>query len=101
MKTSWLLIGSLVLLLAACSEDKITEDTDTDKVEVSITTEIQTKATVTTTFEKDDAMNLYAKAYGRIDAPDMVEALGRLFPQSGYPKKRSLSFMPFPPMWKV
>lgn len=84
MKTSWLLIGSLVLLLAACSEDKITEDTDTDKVEVSITTEIQTKATVTTTFEKDDAMNLYAKAYGRIDAPDMVENITATYTGSSW-----------------
>lgn len=73
MKNLYLFVSSLVLLFAACSSDPITDNPDSDKVEVTITTEIQTKSTVTTTFKDGDAINLYAKSYGRIDAPDMVE----------------------------
>ena len=72
MKNLYLFVSSLVLLFAACSSDPITDNPDSDKVEVTITTEIQTKSTVTTTFKDGDAINLYAKSYGRIDAPDMV-----------------------------
>ncbi len=45
----------------------------TDDVTVAISTEILTKANVTTIFSDGDAMNVYPKTYGKIDAPNRVD----------------------------
>lgn len=75
------LIAGMGLLNTACSSDSdpVEGGIDDSKVEVSITTEIETKATVTTIFGSGNAINLYAKSYGRIDAPDMVENIKATF----------------------
>lgn len=63
-----------VSLLSACSSDSNEEPAPTDgDVTVTITTEVETKANVTTQLGNGDAMNVFPKTYGRIDAPDMVE----------------------------
>ena len=42
-------------------------------VTVTISTEILTKANVTTAFTSGDAMNVFPKTYGKIDAPNRVD----------------------------
>ena len=42
-------------------------------VMVTISTEILTKANVTTAFTSGDAMNVFPKTYGKIDAPNRVD----------------------------
>ena len=64
----------ILLSLFACSKDTLEENTDNDnKVEVEISTTVETKSTVTTQFSDGDEMNIYAKTYGDIKAPDFVE----------------------------
>lgn len=76
-------LGAVVLLTAmtvtACGGGK--EDNpdgpgpapDDKSVAVGITTEVITKAPVVLEFDDGDAMNVWAKTYGRIDAPDIVD----------------------------
>lgn len=71
----FLLACTLGMLFPGCSSDDDMPEVvpDENSVEVSIQTEIQTRATVTTAFKQGDVMNLYAKAYGRLDAEDLVK----------------------------
>lgn len=63
-------------LLCSCGsdggDDPNPPSTDED-VTVTITTEVLTKANVTTTLGSGDAMNVFPKTFGRIDAPNMVD----------------------------
>lgn len=66
-------IASCLLILQACGDDpKAPIDPEVEKVTVGIVTEVLTKAAVTTEFGNGDQMNVYAKTYGKIDAPDFV-----------------------------
>lgn len=87
MKNIYNLLACAILIgVSGCSseDDSALEPSDKDKVEVSITTEILTRASVTTAFRQGDAMNLYAKTYGKIDAPDMVENIKAVYDGSGW-----------------
>lgn len=73
-------IGLCVAVLSACSSDSSDEpappSTPSDgDVTVTITTEVLTKANVTTELGEGDAMNVYPKTYGRLDAPNAVEGV--------------------------
>ena len=64
----------VLFVLFACSKDTLEGNTDNDnKVEVEISTTVETKSTVVTQFTDGDEMNLYAKTYGDIKAPDFVK----------------------------
>lgn len=73
------LIYSVLLLLPlvqACSDDTPgTENVGGNQVDVVITTQVETKATVVTALGDGDEMNVYAKTYGDIEAPDLVEGV--------------------------
>lgn len=67
---------SLPFGLQACSDDEPGTNNGEgggNQVEVVITTEVETKATVVTALGDGDEMNVYAKTYGDIEAPDLVE----------------------------
>lgn len=56
----------LLPLLQACSDNEIGGETDdSEKVEVSIQTQVETKTTVVTSLGDGDEMNVYAKAMDR------------------------------------
>lgn len=63
-------------MLSSCGSDSAGEPepapSDGD-VTVTITTEILTTANVTTAFANGDAMNVFPKTYGKIDAPNRVD----------------------------
>lgn len=63
-------------MLSSCGSDSEGEPepapSDGDVI-VTITTEILTKANVTTAFTNGDAMNVFPKTYGKIDAPNRVD----------------------------
>ena len=64
----------VLFVLFACSKDTLEGNTDNDnKVEVEISTTVETKSTVVTQFTDGDEMNIYAKTYGDIKAPDFVK----------------------------
>lgn len=68
------IIGCLLIALYACSDEtEKKEDSNDNKVAVSIITEIQTKAVATTKFQDGSAINVYAKTYAKPDAPDIIE----------------------------
>lgn len=73
------LIYSVLLLLPlaqACSDDTPgSENEGGNRVEVIITTQVETKATVVTALGDGDEMNVYAKTYGDVEAPDLVEGI--------------------------
>lgn len=71
----WIYSALLLLpFLQACSDDTPgAEDKDGNQVDVIITTQVETKATVVTALGDGDEMNVYAKTYGDIEAPDLVE----------------------------
>ena len=63
----------LLPLIQACSDNEIGGETDdSEKVEVSIQTQVETKTTVVTSLGDGDEMNVYAKSYGSLDATDLV-----------------------------
>lgn len=64
-------------LFAACKDSKGSDQPNTDdgSVEVSIETEILTKATVNTEFKSGDAMNIFAKAYNSASSEDKFPAM--------------------------
>lgn len=67
---------SLPFAFQACSDDEPGTDSGEGggtQVEVIITTEVETKATVVTALGDGDEMNVYAKTYGDIEAADLVE----------------------------
>lgn len=68
------LVYSILFLLFACSNEPLEGDpNNNNKVEVIISTTVETKASVTTEFTEGDLMNVYAKTYGDIKAPNFVE----------------------------
>lgn len=74
-------IGLCAAILCACSSDGSDEPSPNPPtpaegdVTVTITTEVLTKANVTTVFGDGDAMNVYPKTYGRLDAPNAVDGV--------------------------
>lgn len=69
------ILGMAMFCSCGSNEDEPTptpSNNDGDVV-VSISTEILTKADVTTVFGEGDAMNVYPKTYGKIDAPNRVD----------------------------
>lgn len=67
---------SLPFALQACSDDEPgtgSGEGSGNQVEVVITTQVETKATVVTALGDGNEMNLYAKTYGDLKAPDLVE----------------------------
>lgn len=87
-KIYYLLACTLGLMTAGCgSDDDFAGETAGDNensVEVNIQTEILTRAQVTTSFKQGDAMNLYAKAYGRLDADDLVRDIQATYDGSAW-----------------
>lgn len=82
----------VVALMTACS-DKGGDSPDTGNtgtpdddqtVAVGITTEVITRANVTTEFTSGAEMNIYPKTYGRLDAPNMVENVKATMGASGW-----------------
>ena len=75
-KYAYYIASCLIMTLHACSDEKEnTGGSDDNKVTVSIATEVQTKAVVTADFKEGDEMNVYAKTYGKPDAPDLAESI--------------------------
>lgn len=75
-----LAIGIFSAAMCGCSSDGSDDPTPAPQpsegdVTVTITTEVLTKANVTTTLGAGDEMNVWAKTYGRLDAPDMVDGV--------------------------
>lgn len=68
------MIPCLGLSFQGCSSDPNEEPlpADDSKVTVMIATQVQTKATVVTQLGDGDAMNVFAKSYNKIDAPDLA-----------------------------
>ena len=63
-------------MFCSCSsggEDEPNPNPSDGDVTVTISTEILTKANVSTVFANGDAMNVFPKTYGKIDAPNRVE----------------------------
>ena len=76
MKHLKFIIMALALtMFNSCADDKNEPEGggSTDDVTVTISTEILTKADVTTIFGEGDAMNVYPKTYGKINAPNRVD----------------------------
>lgn len=74
LKFSILALG--LTMFYSCSsggEDEPTPPASDGDVTVTISTEILTKANVTTAFASGDAMNVFPKTYGKIDAPNRVD----------------------------
>lgn len=69
----WMIV-CLGLSLQGCSSDPNEEPlpADDSRVTVMIATQVQTKATVVTQLGDGDAMNVFAKSYNKIDAPDLA-----------------------------
>ncbi len=76
MEKKYLTLACTLLALSACGDDQAPEENPGDsKVDVIIQTEVQTKATVVTALDDGSEMNLYAKTYGDVAAPDFVEGI--------------------------
>lgn len=76
-----------ILMLQACSgdNDEPIPPIDNDQVTVSITTDIlTTRASVTTQFSNGDKINIYAKTYDGLDAPDLVENIAGTYQGGGW-----------------
>lgn len=70
-------IIGLAGIVSSCSssDDKTDEPTSGDTVTVEITIQVITRSTVTTELGNGAEMNVFAKTYGRPDAPDMVSEI--------------------------
>lgn len=67
---------ALPLLMQSCSDDEPKNgggESDSNQVEVIITTQVETKVTVVTALDDGDEMNVYTKEYGDLAAPDLEE----------------------------
>lgn len=77
MKHLKFIIMALALtMLYSCKDEKNEpggSGSSSDDVTVTISTEILTKADVTTIFGEGDAMNVYPKTYGKVTAPNRVD----------------------------
>lgn len=80
------MIPSLGLSFQGCSSDPNEEPlpADDSKVTVMIATQVQTKATVVTQLGDGDAMNVFAKSYNKIDAPDLAPDIKATHEQGGW-----------------
>lgn len=76
-----ILIGCVWSFLYSCSSDpvEVVDDTDTNSAVVEITTEILTRATVVKSFVEGDEMNIFAKSFNKIDAPDLIPEIKGIF----------------------
>lgn len=74
-KLIYMLLLALPMIQACSDDEPATENEGGNQVEVSISTQVETKATVVTALGDGDEMNVYAKTYGDIEAPDMVEEI--------------------------
>ena len=65
-------------LLQACSSDS-NEDIPVvgNGVNVEIETDILTRADVTTSFTNGNEMNVWAKTYNKVDAPNLIDNIKR------------------------
>lgn len=65
---------ALVTFCTCCSSEPANElpGTDGNVAVVEIHTEILTRATVTKQFANGDEMNVFAKTYNKVDAPDLI-----------------------------
>lgn len=71
-----MMAGGLIALAACSKENELNDEPNNgNQVTVGITTEVQTKAAVVTGLGDGDEMNVYAKTYGKVDAPDLVEGI--------------------------
>lgn len=73
-KISYIIWTGMVVLLQACSSDSnedipVVENT----VNVEIETDILTRAEVTTSFTNGNEMNVWAKTYNKVDAPNLID----------------------------
>ncbi len=81
MKISYISAMALsIILLCSCDgggkdEPNPAPTPGKDDVTVTISTEVLTKANVTTVLGSGDEMNVYPKSYGRIDAPNRVDGV--------------------------
>ncbi|MCR6504945.1 fimbrillin family protein [Bacteroides muris (ex Fokt et al. 2023)] len=74
-KISYFILSGLLVLLQACSSnsDEDVPVAGENTVEVEIETNILTRADVTTLFVNGDEMNIWAKTYNKVDAPNMMD----------------------------
>jgi hypothetical protein len=73
-----ILVIAALAATTACSDSKNGDDpstVDDGSVAVSITTTVTTKANVVTDLTSGAKMNIFAKTYGRVDAPNMVDGV--------------------------
>lgn len=81
-KICYIFVCSLALSLQGCSSDSDSIDepqAEGTGIYVSISTQIETKAVVKSLFDKGDAMNVWAKTYGKMDAPDLVGGIKAMY----------------------
>lgn len=76
MKNLFYILLFLLPCMQACSDDEVSGTIDDgDKIEVTLQTQVDTKATVVTALGDGDEMNVYAKSYGTLDAADLVSGI--------------------------
>lgn len=73
LKFTIMTLGLTMFYGCSGSEDEPSPKPSDGDVTVTISTEILTKANVKTIFANGDAMNIFPKTYGKIDAPNRVE----------------------------
>ena len=73
LKFTIMTLGLTMFYGCSGSEDEPSPRPSDGDVTVTISTEILTKANVKTLFANGDAMNIFPKTYGKIDAPNRVE----------------------------
>ncbi|MCC8120384.1 MAG: fimbrillin family protein [Bacteroidales bacterium] len=81
-KIYYFLAFTMAMGMAACSDDDVVAPNipnhayTGDDIEVSIsTTDIEFKSSVTTEFSSSTKMNIFAKTYGQVSAPDIVSGI--------------------------
>ncbi|MCM1110199.1 MAG: fimbrillin family protein [Clostridium sp.] len=67
--------AAVALLASACSDKKEAGPVDDGSVEVAISTDVITRANVTTSYKSGDAMNVFAKSYNSIESGDKVSGI--------------------------
>lgn len=75
MKNLFYILLFLLPFMQACDKKETDPTIEGDKVEVTLQTQVETKAAVVTALGNGDEMNVYAKSYGTLDAADLVSGI--------------------------